>query len=243
MPSLNGRWPARDPGRARARQRGPARAASRRTSRSPGPVRPAPGRSHDVRAAPVHLDACRPPPQPEVEHAVAGPHRQPAEVNGPHSACPFLPVPSWWPALPSRPGTARRVEWATADQAIRSLDPAQRRPPARPARRGSGQPAQHGREFLLPAGVTRTAASPVTWAAPRFGSPPAGSAGDGSTAGSEKPSDSHGTTAIPRAGHAGPSRLVRRPWAPVDDGPPGQAPVQPLAAGAGPPTTTRCALA
>src|SRR5207245_1383868 len=78
---------------------------------------------------------------------------------------------------------------------------------------GVVQPPQHGREFLVLAGVTRTAASPVT-----SGSAPVRLATSGvpeamcSTAGSEKPSYSDGTTAISALASRAENASSDRPW-------------------------------
>src|ERR1017187_7574466 len=138
-----------------------------------------------VRAAPVYLERMPPATASHVEHAVARPDREPGEVNGQHAG-----------SMTSRYWSA--VARATADQANRSRarSSARSASAARSAGESWSRLSTAASSSSSP-GVTRTAASPVT-----SGSAPVRLATSGvpdaicSTAGSENPSYSEGTTAI-----------------------------------------------
>src|SRR5947208_5684538 len=211
----HGRGVPRDRGRARLRS-----GLARRPHRAEHPGhRGQLGRvqveGHHVRAAPVQLERLPPAAAAQIEYAVAGPDREPAEVNGQHSACPFLVVLA---VLVASLSIAARycptVAWATAGHANRS--PTRRSPRSASAARSAGE--WYSRRSTAASsssspGVTRTAASPVT-----SGSAPVRLATSGvpeamcSTAGSEKPSYSDGTTAISALASRAESASSDRPW-------------------------------
>src|SRR6202042_2974655 len=70
-----------------------------------------------VRAAAVHLERVPAAAAAQVEHAVARPDREPAEIDGQHPGRP-LAAPAAWDRASWYCST---VAWATAGQANRSL--------------------------------------------------------------------------------------------------------------------------
>src|SRR5271157_3870290 len=188
-------------------------------------------RDHASVAA-VYLERVSPAAAAEVEHAVAGPDGEPAEIDGQHGGSPSTAA-RYWPA----------VACATAGQANRSLT----RRSARSARAARSAGEWFSRRSTAVSsssspGVTRTAASPVT-----SGSAPVRLATSGvpeamcSTAGSENPSYSDGTTAVSALASSVESASSLSPWVNVTRSARDSWAASRSVAGAGLPTMIRCA--
>src|ERR1700677_2248526 len=182
-----------------------------------------------VRAAPVNLEGVPPAAAAQVEHAVPRPDREPAEIDGQHAG-----------SIASRYRSA--VALATAAQANRSLTRASARSAS--AARSAGEACTRLSTAASPSsspGVTRTAASPVT-----SGRAPVRLATSGvpdamcSTAGSEKPSYSEGTTAISALASSAENASSSSPWVNVIRSSRDSWAASRSVAGAGLPTMTRC---
>src|SRR5579863_3168106 len=198
---------------------------------------------HHIRATPVHLERMPPAPAPQVQHPLPRPDRKPPEVHGQHDApapaCPAIPAASR-SLIASR--YAATVARATAGQANRS--PTRRSARSASAARSAGSSCSRrstAASSSLSAGVTRTAASPVT-----SGSAPQRLATSGvpdamcSTAGSENPSYSEGTTAIAALASRAEKASSSSPWVNVTRSARDSWAANRLVAAAGRPTTTRC---